>query len=375
MKAIVNGKIILEDKIVEGKILIFDKKIIDIVNNIDKSDIEIIDAKGNYVSPGFIDVHVHGAMGFDTMDGDLEGLKIIGTKVVENGVTSFLPTTMTMPKEEIYKALDTVKEFKSLKDFKGATPLGAHLEGPFINPSKKGAQNEKYITKPSFEFIKDYLDIIKIISYAPEMDVDKTFINEMKNYKNISLSMGHSAASFEETIEAIENGTKSFTHLFNAMTGLHHRDPGMVGAAFKSDVYGELIADTVHVNKELFQVIVNAMKDKLVLITDGMSAKCMEPGDYKIGGQRVIVDETSARLENGSLAGSILKMNDAVRNIKENVSNPLFEIVNFASLYPARLINEDKNYGSIEIGKVADILIFDENINIINTFKTGVKVF
>ena len=374
MKAIINGRIILENKVQNNSILIFNEKFQNITNEID-GEYEIIDAKGNYVSPGFVDVHVHGAMGYDTMSADLNGLKIIGNKVLENGVTSYLPTTMTMSNEQIHKAFDMVREFMNDKSYNGASPLGIHVEGPFINTLKKGAQNEKYIQKPNLDLIKDYMDIIKIITYAPEMDDNNKFLKEINKYKDVSLSMGHSNATFEEAMDAIDNGAASFTHLFNAMTGLHHRNPGMIGASFKSNAYSELIADTIHVNKALFQTLMDIKKDKLLLITDGMSAKCMKPGDYEIGGQKVVVNENSARLEDGTLAGSILKLNEAIKNVYKNVKNPINEVVNMASIYPARMINEDKTIGSIEIGKNADICIFDENINIKMTFKNGERVF
>ncbi len=375
MKAIINGKIILENEVLENRILLFDNKFRKIVENINQENIEMIDALGNYVSPGFVDIHVHGAMGYDTMDADIEGLKVIGKKVLENGVTSYLPTTMTMPEKKIYKAFDSIRLFMNDKDYNGATPLGIHVEGPFINTLKKGAQNAKYIKKPDINLIKNYTDIIKIITYAPEMDENNEFMKEMKKYKNIRLSLGHSNATFEEAMEAIYYGACSFTHLFNAMTGLHHRKLGMVGASFKSDAYSELIADMIHVDKEWFQILMDLKKDKLILITDGISAKCMKPGNYKLGGQDVIVDETSARLEDGTLAGSILKLNIAIRNVYENVTNPINQVVNLASLYPARMINEDKYIGSIEIGKNADICIFDENINVMMTFKDGIRVY
>ena len=264
MKALINGKIILEDKVVENSIVIFDERIIDIVSegSIDLNDYKVFDVKGKYISPGFIDVHVHGGVGVDTMDSDLEGLKKIGEKILENGVTSFLPTTMTMSKQKIYKALNTIRKFKNIKNYKGARALGAHLEGPFINPEKKGAQNEKFIIKPSLNFIKDYLDIIKIITYAPEMDKNNVFLKDMNSFSDTFLSLGHSLANYDQAIDAINNGAKSFTHLFNAMTGLHHRNPGMVGAALKSNAYAELIADKIHVNKSLFQMITD-LKDEI----------------------------------------------------------------------------------------------------------------
>lgn len=376
MKAIINGKIILENQILENHTLVFNESIVAIEENISLREVEeIIDAKGAYLSPGFIDLHVHGAMGHDVMDANVEGLKVIGEHVLKNGVTSFLATTMTMPKKSIHKAIVSVEEFMSLEDYQGATALGIHLEGPFINPEKKGAQNEDYIVKPSVEFIKEYLDLIKIITYAPEMDRDNRFIKAMQKYPNIVLSLGHTNGSYEEAKEAFEYGAKSITHLFNGMTGLHHRKPGVVGAALSLDFYCELIADKIHVSPALFQMLADQKKDKLVLVTDGMAAKCMRPGTYSLGGQEVIVDETSARLKNGVLAGSILKLNEGVKNFNDNINETINRAVNMASLYPARLIGEEETLGSIEKGKKADLLMFNENIEIQTTIKNGRVVY
>jgi len=376
MKAIINGKIILEDQILENYTLVFNESILLIEENISLKAIdEIIDARGLYVSPGFIDLHVHGAMGHDVMDGDLEGLKVIGEKVLENGVTSFLPTTMTMPKKAIHEAMESVRTLKLLDNYQGATALGVHLEGPFINPDKKGAQNGDYIVKPSVEFIQEYLDLIKIITYAPEMDPNNEFIKAMKKYPKVVLSLGHTQGSYADAEEAFNHGAKSITHLFNAMTGLHHRAPGVVGAALSLDFYCELIADKIHVSPALFQMLAHQKKDKLVLVTDGMAAKCMRPGQYSLGGQEVIVDETSARLKNGVLAGSILKLNEGVKNFNDHIDEAINTAVNMASLYPARLIGEEKTLGSIEKGKKADLLIFNENIEIQTTIKNGKVVY
>lgn len=377
MKGIYNGKILLEDEILENHIIIFDEKI----QKIEPYDegryeaLELIDAHGNYISPGFIDIHVHGAMGHDVMDGSVDGLKVIGETIVKNGVTSYLPTTMTMPKEAIDGAYKAVKAAMVLNDYKGASPIGLHLEGPFINPAKKGAQNDAYIEKPSVSFVKPYLDLTKIITYAPEMDEDHSFIKGMKKYPQVALSIGHTQGSYEDAQEAINLGVKSFTHLFNAMTGLHHREPGMVGAALTYDVYAELIADKIHVSKHLFQMLINLKNEKLVLVTDGMSAKCMKSGLYELGGQKVIVDENSARLESGVLAGSILKLNEGVRNMNDNVSQEINRVINLATIYPARLIQEDHIRGSLEVGKTSDIIIFDEGINIKSTFVKGTEVY
>ena len=370
MKAVINGKIILKDDVLENKVIVFDKHIIDICDEA-PNNCQVIDAKGNYVSPGLIDIHIHGCKGFDTMDKDENAIEVISKGVAENGVTSFLPTTMSMSPERIYKAFDNIIKAKS-KNINGAKILGAHMEGPFINEKYKGAQNPKYIYKPSFEFIKDYKDIIKIISYSPEVDNNFEFTKKVKQETNIVLSICHSDASYNTAKEAKNLGVTNITHLFNAMTPLNHRDPGVVGLGLMSDMYCELIADKIHINKELFQFVIDSKgKDKLVLITDSMRAGSMPDGEYDLGGQTVYVKDNSARIANGSLAGSVLTLNKAVYNFKKSTNLNIYEAINLASLNPAKSINVDNKKGSLEIGKDADIAIFNEDMHCLATIVEG----
>ena len=364
------GKIILENEVLVGKVLIFNDKIIDIVDEgifAEKSptrEMKIIDADGKYVSPGFIDIHIHGSGGRDTMDGDLSGLKIISETIAQSGATGFLPTTMTMEKAKIYKALDSVK-LGMQANFKGAKILGAHMEGPFISPHYKGAQNKDYILKPDFKFIANYLDSIKIITMAPEEDFQFEFIKDVKNNSDIVLAMGHTNANYETALEAVRVGISNASHIFNAMRPFHHRDPGVVGAVLYSNISFELIADTLHLHPAVFQILLNAKgKDKMILITDAMRAGFMEDGKWELGGQEVLVDNNSARLSDGTLAGSILTLNKAVFNILTYTDLEIYEAVALASLNPARLINMDKSKGSIKIGKDADLIIFDEELKV-----------
>lgn len=374
MKAIINGKLILKNAVLENKVIVFDSKIIDICDEV-SNDYEIIDAKGNYVSPGLIDIHIHGCKGFDTMDEDEHAVETISKALVETGVTSFLPTTMTMSQQRIYKAFDNIIKARN-KNIEGAKILGAHMEGPFINEKYKGAQNPKYIYKPSFEFIKDYTDIIKIISYAPETDTNFEFTKKVKKDTNIVLSIGHSDANYNIAKKAKNLGVTNITHLFNAMTPLNHREIGIVGLSLMSDMYCELIADKIHINKELFQFVIdNKGKDKLVLITDCMRAGCMIDGEYDLGGQTVYVKDNSARLSSGNLAGSVLTLNKAVYNFKENTNLNIYETINLASLNPAKSINIDDKKGSLEIGKDADIAIFNEKMDCLATIVEGNIVY
>ncbi|NMS90807.1 N-acetylglucosamine-6-phosphate deacetylase [Clostridioides difficile] len=374
MKCLINGKIILKNQILENKVLVFDEKIIDIADSI-PNDCEVIDVDGKYISPGLIDIHIHGNMGKDTMDSTDESIETISKSIMRHGVTSFLPTTMTMDKEHVYDALEVIKKAQNRK-LKGAQVLGAHLEGPFINENYKGAQNEKFIINSKYEFIKEYKDVIKVITYAPEKDIDFDFTREIKRCTDIVLSIGHSNANYEQAKEAINLGVTNVTHMFNAMTGLNHRDPGVVGAALTTNVYSELIADTIHINKDLFQFILNNKgKERLILITDSIEAGGLEDGNYALGGQKVVVKGNEARLENGALAGSVLSLNKMVLNFFDNTNLKVNEAINLASLNPATSLGINYKKGSLEIGKDADIAVFDENLDCKMTLCLGEVVY
>lgn len=371
MKCIVNGKILLENQILENKVLVFGEKIVDITDEV-VDGCEIIDANGKYVSPGLVDIHIHGNVGKDVMDGNKEAISDISKSIVRHGVTSFLPTTMTMGKDSIDKALQAIRNSMN-KNIEGAKPIGVHLEGPFINEAYKGAQNPEFIIDASYDFIKDNADIIKVITYAPEKDTNLEFTKDIKKNTNIVLSIGHSKATYEQAKEAINLGASNITHLFNGMTGLNHRNPGVVGAALTSnDAYCEIIADTIHIKKDLFQFILdNKGKEKVILITDSIEAGGLEDGEYSLGGQKVIVKENQARLESGSLAGSVMPLNIMINNFYKNTNLKINEAINLASLNAARSIHVDNTKGSIQIGKDADIAIFDEDLNCFMTIVNG----
>lgn len=374
MKAIINGKIVTEHNLIKNKILLFDDKIIGFCDKVEEN-MEIIDAKGLYVSPGLIDIHVHGSCNCDVMDKSLESIKTIGNGIKKNGVTSFLPTTMTMSKKDIYETLDTIRESMSIS-YNGSQILGAHLEGPFINNKYKGAQNDEFIQIPNFLLIENYVDVIKIISYAPEVDDNFNFTKEINHKTNITLSIAHTNATYEEAKLAIKFGASNITHLFNAMRPLNHREMGVVGAALTSDVYCEIICDKIHVNPELFQFVLNNKgKDKIILITDCMRAGCMPDGKYNLGGQDVFVKDGAARLATGNLAGSVLSLNKAVYNFMSNTNLSINEAINLASLNPAKSINIHETKGSLDIGKDADIALFDNEMNCYISISQGKIIF
>ena len=374
MKCIINGKIILKDNIVEDAVIVFDEKIQKIVplKDIDTSDYKIIDAMGKYIAPGLVDMHIHGYLGADASDGDIDGIKKMAEGIISNGVTAWCPTTMTVSKKEIEAAFDSVRTVKNSKDYYGSRILGVNSEGPFINAAKKGAQAEEHILKPDADFIKKHSDIVKLFTVAPEVDGALLCIEEVSRDTDVLISMGHTDASFEEAVTGIEKGVRHTTHLFNAMTPLSHRSPGVTGAALSSEyVSTELIADTFHVNKGLFNLIAKIKKDKLCLITDCIRAGGMPDGDYTLGGQPVHKEGIKCLMPDGTIAGSVLKLNEAVRNLYENSTLPLYEAVNCASLNPAKALGEDSEIGSLEEGKRADIIIADEKFNIYTTILGG----
>lgn len=375
MKAINNCKLIAKDGILENMAVIFDEKIIDIVPESSMSGYrpgEVIDGKGNYLSPGFIDIHIHGCFGEDVMDAGEDTLYNISRTVAGTGVTAFLATTMTMDMDRIRKALHNIRN--SIGKTEGAEILGCHLEGPFISRIFKGAQDEKYIVNPRFSEIEEFKDIIKIITLAPENEGSIEFIKECKKH-GILVSIGHSNASYEEAMEAINAGAGHITHTYNAMTPLHHRNPGIVGAAMLSDASCELIVDNVHVHPAAQKILLKMKgNDKVILITDAMRACLMEEGLYDLGGQKVTVRNNEARLSNGALAGSVLTIDRAIRNFIHNHGIALQEVVRMVSLNPAAAIGIDDKKGSIEKGKDADMVLFNEGIEVCETIVKGKTV-
>lgn len=375
MKCIINGKIVLPDSVVSGKALIYDDKIVDIVDakDVDTSKYEVIDADGALVCPGLVDMHIHGYLGEDVSDGKADGLRIMAKGIAENGVTSWCPTTMTVSHEEILKAFDTAREVKADTEYYGAKILGINCEGPFINPSKKGAQAEEYIVRPDGDFILENADILKVFTVAPEMDGGLECIKKVYEDGRVLVSMGHTGASFDEANAGIEAGVRHTTHLFNAMTPLMHRNPGVVGAALSAeDVSCELIADTFHVNKGLFKLVSKLKGNKLCLITDCMRAGGMPDGNFTLGGQPVEKTGIKCLLPDGTIAGSVLCLNNAVKNLYENTDLEIYEAVACASLNPATVLGEADTIGSLEKGKCADIMICDNDFNIKKTIIGGI---
>lgn len=378
MKCIINGKVILPDAVLKDSVVIFDDKIQKIAkqDDVNLSDYEVIDAKGNFVAPGLVDMHIHGYFNADASDGITDGIRTMAMGIIQNGVTAWCPTTMTVSKKEIEDAFDSVREVKAQKEYYGARILGVNSEGPFINAAKKGAQAEEHILAPDADFIKKHSDIIKVFTVAPEVDGALECAKRVSKETDVLISMGHTNATFEEANAGIEAGVRHTTHLFNAMTALTHRAPGVVGAALADDkVSVELIADTFHVNKGLFKLVSKIKGDKLCLITDCIRAGGMPDGDYTLGGQPVHKEGIKCLMQDGTIAGSVLKLNQAVYNVFVNTDLEIFEAVAAASLNPAKALKVDDEIGSIEVGKRADIIIADDCFNVNTTVLGGEIVF
>lgn len=376
MKAIINGKVILPDSIVEGRALLFDEKIIGLSETV-PADAEIIDAAGRYVAPGLVDIHIHGYLGEDTSDGREEGIRKMAEGIVKNGVTAWLPTTMTVSYDELRRAFDVVRHLRDRKNNpKGAQIMGVHAEGPFINPSKKGAQAVEHIRPADAAFLIENSDVIRIVTMAPEMPGAMDCIREVTEKTDMLISMGHTAANYETAKAGIDAGVRHATHLFNAMTPLNHRDPGVVGAALADDrVSTELIADTFHISPDLFALVAKVKGDNLVLITDCVRAGGLTDGEYTLGGQTIFVNGIECRLADGTIAGSVLKLNNAVQNVRTCAHLPLEQVVRMASLNAASCIGLGQSKGSLEAGKDADIILADEQFAVSQTIIAGETVW
>ena len=332
------------------------------------------------VIPGFIDQHIHGAGGSDAMDGTKEALSTIAQFLAKEGTTAFCATTMTQSMENIDKALNNIKEYMSEKHPEGAEVLGVHLEGPFISKDYVGAQPIEYVAEPKIETFKHYETVsgnnIKIITMAVEVEGATDLIKYLKS-KGIVASIGHTNAKYEDCKKAIEAGASNITHTYNAQKPIHHREVGTVGSAMLFDnVNCEAICDGIHLSAPAIKLLwKNKPNDKFTLITDAMRAKGMPDGVSELGGQVVIVKNGEARLENGTLAGSILKMNNAVKNVMKFLDLPLEEVVKFATINPAKNLGIDKDYGSIKVGKKANLVVVDKDVNVISTIRDGLEVY
>lgn len=332
------------------------------------------------VFPGFIDEHIHGAGGADVMDGSSAALEKISVTLAKEGTTGFLATTMTKSQSDITTALSAVQAFYGRNYEGGARLLGVHLEGPFIASEHKGAQPYEYVAKPSIAQFDAYDKasggIIKIITLAPEVD-GACALTEYVSKRGIIASIGHTGAKYDDIKKAVELGAKHITHTYNAQSPFHHREIGTVGSALLVDELScELICDMIHVSVPAMKLLVKCKKkDKIILITDSIRAKGLGDGISELGGQSVCVKNGEARLADGTLAGSVLRMNCAVRNLVEIVGMSLTDAVDCATANPAKSLNLFSEIGSIAKGKRADFAVLDRSFEVIMTVCGGQIVY
>ena len=348
---------------------------------ISNSGEEINIPKGYFAVPGFIDTHIHGSHGADAMDGTFETLDHIVKTLAKEGVTSFLPTTMTQEISNINRALNNISDYMSNNNIAGQPEiLGIHLEGPFINCHHKGAQPEKFILDPTVEsfkiFEKEANNNIRKVTYAPELDKNFEFTKYLSE-NNIIPSVGHSSASFENIEDAISFGLSSVTHFHNGQSPHHHRTPGVVTAGFTFDELNtEIIVDGIHLHPNTVKSVVKIKSpNNVTLITDAMEAKGLEDGEYKLGGQKVIKVKNEVRLESGSLAGSVNTMINSVKNVMEFSGCSLEDAITMACVNPAKELGILTRKGSLDIGKDADIVILDNEYNVVKTICRGKVAF
>lgn len=338
----------------------------------------IIDYADKWIAPGLVDTHIHGYKNHDVMDNDPEGIKVMSSALLECGVTSFLPTTLTSSRERLLAVSKTIRAVKDEVD--GAKIQGIYFEGPFFTEEHKGAQNPSYFSDPSLEVFHEWQEasghLIKKIALAPEREGVEEFVETITN-EGVVVALGHSNATLKEATKAVDAGASVFVHAFNGMRGLNHREPGMVGAMLTvKEIFAELIADGHHVHPKAVELLVQTIGyDKVALITDCMMAGGMPDGDYILGEFPVVVANGTARMKEGNLAGSILKLYEGMRNVvKWGVATP-YQAVMMASYIPAVSCNISDQCGSIQKGRAADFIVLDKEMNLVATYLDGQKRF
>ena len=357
------GKVFQEDgNFLEQTLYVNDHRLVDKAEY--QYDGEVIDAEGLLVLPGLVDIHSHGAAGEDFSDGNPEGLKKILQYEKRCGITSYCPTSMTFPKERLRQIFASIKGAQT-ED--GATVVGINMEGPFLDPAKKGAHVEKWIAAPDVAFVRelnqDADGLVRLVTLAPNMDDAEEFIKEM--HEEVCISLGHTAADYDCASRAMKLGAHHVTHLYNAMQPFGHRAPGLIGAAMDDpECMVEMICDGYHIHPSAIRAAFRMFgPERVILISDSMRATGMENGTYELGGQEVTVKDRKAVLKDGTLAGSATNLYGCMCKAVE-FGIPLEQAIMAATANPARSIGIFDRVGSIRIGKQADLLLVSENLEL-----------
>lgn len=383
---ITNGTVVTDTLIAQGTVVTIGDRILYVGDAEESSQIveaaipqvfEVIDAQGGYIAPGFIDVHMHGSGGSELMDGTREALETMARFVVKQGTVGFLPSTVTALEEKTSQVCRLIAEYENVED--GAEILGIHLEGPYINERYKGAQYGPAIRPASIRELESLHQILgeklRLVTLAPEVPGALEAVAWLKD-RGITVSIGHSDATYEEAVRGFEQGISHVTHMYNAMSALHHRTPGVVGAVLATPgLFVELIADLIHVHPGSIKVLLNAVgPEHLVLVTDATQATGLPDGEYVLGDHQIFVKDGAARLADGTLAGSTLTMLQAVRNMVEVLDVPITDAFRMASLNPALSIGL-KHRGWIREGNRADFVLLTSDFQVQKTIIGGRVVY
>ena len=384
-----NGKILLKGRLVTPDgvsssmgILAIEDGRISFIGELDSmfagTDYQVLDFGPNYICPGFIDMHIHGYAGADVMDSTQQALDTMSWELACRGTTSFLATTISAPSEELVKAIRNISVAHQ-QGTRGAQLLGCHMEGPFLNLGKKGAHKAEYIRLPNIFELREYLNAgggcIRMISMAPEM-MGSLEVIKLAREMGIVVSLGHSDASLAQVEEACGVGLDHVTHAFNAMAGLHHRDPGTAGAILSmKQLTVDVIPDGYHVHPSVIKILVRSKGiDGVSAISDSIRAGGQDDGEYELGGQKVIVKNGMAHLEDGTMAGSTISLSEGVQVMVEKVGLSLEEAIKMVTVNPARTLGL-YDRGILEYGKRADIVVLDHNFNVLMTIIKGKVVY
>lgn len=377
MMHIINGRIITLDTVLDGHTLVIEAGKIAAIVPAESAPpaSEILDAQGLWVAPGFIDVHVHGGDGHDTMDATPQAIHSMARFFARHGVTSYFPTTMSAPAEAIARAIANVAACPQPED--GAQHLGVHVEGPYLSKDYPGAQNPDVLRLPDPQEYTGWFEsgVVRLITAAPEIEGALELIDAGVR-QGIEFAIGHSGASYEEVITAADHGVRQATHTFNGMLGLHHRRPGTLGGVLTDDrIYAQMIADGIHLHPAIVRLLARA-KDpsRVILITDAMRAAGLPDGDYDLGDQPVTVQDGIARISNGSLAGSTATMDHVVRSTMQFAGLTLPQAVMMATTVPARAMKLSHK-GIITAGGEADIVLLDDDVQVQATIVCGRVVY